>query len=1225
MHFKSHLFLLGLICCSALFAAEPQNLFKNMTFASKDGKFPPEWTRGQFRQKTVLPVYAPNHAMLGGRDGAELPPIPAGSQPSAFVGLAQRIEFPEMKTPRRFVVRARLAGNNLSWGSVVAFSMDKENKTIFWKTIGYIRGNALPRVREFTAEVPEGAVNLEVSFRNSGTGILWVTDAQLFWDDSSIPPIADDKTATDNLVMNPTLADATPQVPPKGWKRFFYPGREAQGDIAFPNGKCTLTHLRGAFGFGAESAMTGAIAPMHTYPITAKYSVSDGGEFQISAVFRDVKGEQLAEQFSPVFNSTTEATVQWQATAPPKAHTMTLRWLNNAKGTVVVSAPTCKMGAEVQIEEPFPIRSRVTPAEWTPDWAGGKATFYTFRNTEVPLSIEISGDRTKLKKPEIYLEFPDELEVSCYSSYPTPEFYQDLPGEIVRKENGRTLLKLSNVKLFSILNKYFGSQRTVIAGIRGPKTVDKPYPMKIWIENDGKKGTIHEFDVRLLEDPKDIELPKSFYIGRWSALDSFPYKQEIFERFSTAQHRCGLRQATIPWGDNPHWLKYIDTLREKGWIISCPNADNYGGWKFPDYTPPRAIGTDGMPRAGRTCPEQLVDHPKTRETLRNIQNGYLQHMKAGDYTLLDYEPFETMEWCYCDYCRKKFAKRFNLATVPTTQEIVRNYSKEWVTFRCENTLAILRLNAEGLRERMPGMKVFDYDYVVDYSKPNGPLSQFSSVCKDPVMNDQVLDGHLQSYYHLFDMVGFRMIRINHARFKSAYIPMGAISGLNEGYLCKSEVLSPARTRMMILAAAVNGSSCYWFYRGTFDALYMQTFQTALHDIARLEKLPLWPRLADDEPSPKLDIAFRPYGTITLANGKIIHTPAWQDLAVAVQATEGTESLAAIFNYHEQPLFADIKSAAFKGSVVVEDALKNTILFNGTAEKLREGFLLRLAPRDTLFLRIRPATQKDGASTLNRDELEAAYKGLCSTNLNDAWNAKKANGFSIATENVDDRPGVKVSCPEGSFCVSLLNGGIQNWIHHGKERPGNWGRTHIWLPEALRDGSYPWTLEKTYIMASGAVVVLKAKANECEMTKRLIMHKDGKIQVSLAVKNLGQQPISLTPKFCHLLNSPLFFSSNDKPITLPLKNNTVVPSREGRHDGFGESEVRQVPGVGNGMYAKVNGTRVDCLFATTDVNRAMMHYFWRGDSGKQLTWEFIWLPVDIAPGKTNIFECLLSAY
>ncbi|MBP5639370.1 MAG: hypothetical protein J6X55_07820, partial [Victivallales bacterium] len=612
-----------ILCIIAVFALslglsadEPKNLFTNGMFESTDGAFPAKWGDIQYRQKTVKALAVKKHAMLGGKDGIELPTIPEGNQQSAFVGIAQGIGLAELTAPRNAIIRIDMACHDLANGNVVAYANGKDNKLIYWKTIGHFSGNIGLRTYEFIAEIPAGAKYINVSFRNFGAGTLWLTNAQLYWEENA-PKLSQTPVTDATLLLNPTMSGAEAGTLPKGWSRFFYPGKEAEGRIEIQNGECTLTHVGGAFGFGVESALLGNISPMRVYPIEAKYKTLDGAKFQISAEFRDAAGGTLGEQLSPLFESPVESIAKWQAKAPEDARSMSLRWLNADKGTVVFTAPACRMGEQIQDNavKRFPISFRVFPAEWTCDWSNGKPKFYTFHNTEMPLSIELCGDRTKLKEPVVVIEFPDCLEVSCYSSYPTTPYYKDLPGEIVARENGRITLKLTNIPLWSILNKHFGAQRTVIANIRGPKASKSPHSMRIWAENNGRKGTVYELDIFLLDDPKAVELPKSFFIGRWSSMDSFPFKEEIFERMVEAQSLCGYRQATIPWGDNPHLLKYIDALREKGWTIACNHVDDHPSWKFLDYTQPKAIDPNGTPYANHVCPEQLIDNPHTHAQL----------------------------------------------------------------------------------------------------------------------------------------------------------------------------------------------------------------------------------------------------------------------------------------------------------------------------------------------------------------------------------------------------------------------------------------------------------------------------------------------------------------------------------------------------------------------------------------------------------------------------------
>jgi hypothetical protein len=173
---------------------------------------------------------------------------------------------------------------------------------------------------------------------------------------------------------------------------------------------------------------------------------------------------------------------------------------------------------------------------------------------------------------------------------------------------------------------------------------------------------------------------------------------------------------------------------------------------------------------------------------------------------------------------------------------------------------------------------------------------------------------------------------------------------------------------------------------------------------------------------------------------------------------------------------------------------------------------------------------------------------------------------------------------------------------------------------LNSATYPWKLGARIITKGYASVELSFEMDDVAICKELQLEKDGRVRVILEFKNNSQKPVTMTPKFSQLLNSPEFFGKDGKPIALTFKE-TVVESTKGRHDGFSDSLVRDLPAVTHGMYTKVNGTRINCSFSKEE--QGMLFYFWKSASTTECTWEHVWLPADVQPGKFVYFTCVLQ--
>lgn len=1223
------------VCIMAIFchawAENIKLLSKNPTFASKDGSAPDNWGTLQFRQKTVAPQLVKGHAMLDGKSGIEIPDIPAEHQGNAFVGIGQACGFEELKETRRLIIRLLGSAIDLENGSVVVYADDKAKKTVYWKTVGHLRGNFSMNESEFMAEIPAGAVYVNVSIRNSGPGTLWLAKAEFFWENNKATPTTKESTPdtadgalAGNLIANPLMKPSTEGNLPASWTRFTYPGHEAEFDAECNNGVCTLTHRGGASKFGVASSLKGNISGGRLYHIQARFMTDSGGRFMVSAEFFNEKGESLGEQISPVYGSGKETVFKWDTKAPPAAKTMQLRWLNSSSGIVKFRLPSCKMGAAIAVAERFPIRMRLCPADMSSDWKGGKPCFYTFKNTELPLCINLCGEKAKLKNPAILIEMPDELELTCYSSYPTVSLYKPIEGKIVSRANGKTLWRFEDVPLWGALKQNFGAQRTVIASIRGPKASGRFYSAACWAENDGCKGDVFSFDISLLDDPPDIPMPKDFFIGRWRTLDFYPFDKDAFRRLSATLQRCGMKQASIPWGDNPHLLGYIDELRQMGWHANCGYIEGDYEIKCDDgYQLPPAITSAGTIRPNTTCPERLLDHPSSRKALLDhVMAGWKNVLRQGDYVAWDYEPFETMEWCFCDYCREKFARRLKLPATPTANEIRRNHAEAWVRFRCENTRNRLALYREAASRKLPKVKILDYDYVVDYSNPEAPMAKFMSVCKDPVLNDDVLDGHFQSYYYIVDHEAFRMIRINRRKFKGDYIPMGGLAGTSNGWLAKDGVLSPERVRLMVWSSVLNGCGSYWLYPGLVDAIYLTMFHRTLGIIAILEKEPLWKKLISDGYDDAVVMECRPYGMLKTDDGKTISTPSWKSLSECLKAVDGRQALVAIVNYYEKPLFADVKTQMPEGRYVMENVLTGEIMYSGNARGLADGILIKAPARDAVFFRIRAAGNETVPDNEGKKQLEKEYQDLCKGDSSNLWKPLESNGFSIVPGDVDGdgNPEMMIKCKNASVAINIAKGAALAWNADGHRIDGEWGLSTIWLPETRRSRNCPWALRSKDIDTNGASIVIGATMDDIDFLKTFRLSKEGELHVTMTIKNNSAISMDMTPKLCHFLKLATFVLDNGKKMDFSASRENVVPSPLGRHDGFDASIVRNVGAKKPCISAEIDGISIECAFPNPE--RWMCYYFWSDAAGKTRTWEYIWLPETILPDASADFPCII---
>ena len=99
-----------------------------------------------------------------------------------FVGVGATVWFPALSTPGRLRVTCAVSAVELTDGALVVMAGSQKKQTL-WKTVWRKKGNFDWQTAEAEIEIPAGADYFSLSFRNSGSGVLWIDNVKACWEE----------------------------------------------------------------------------------------------------------------------------------------------------------------------------------------------------------------------------------------------------------------------------------------------------------------------------------------------------------------------------------------------------------------------------------------------------------------------------------------------------------------------------------------------------------------------------------------------------------------------------------------------------------------------------------------------------------------------------------------------------------------------------------------------------------------------------------------------------------------------------------------------------------------------------------------------------------------------------------------------------------------------------------------------------------------------------------
>ena len=246
---------------------------------------------------------------------------------------------------------------------------------------------------------------------------------------------------------------------------------------------------------------------------------------------------------------------------------------------------------------------------------------------------------------------------------------------------------------------------------------------------------------------------------------------------------------------------------------------------------------DGKPFTGHICPSfQLSPEGIKTSSDAFVKASVTADLRNGDTVALDYEPWNSSDWCYCGECLKRFAVFSGLKTVTTPDAIRKNMLDRWAEFRVKDTADILRAHTEIAKSAGRDIKVVDYDYPLQFGNIGG---RFRQIPKDSRISDEFIDAHYNSYYHIVGKEAFDLISLNAVNLKKPLVYLPLISRYTDPeqreYTNLKETLSPDQFRTALVSSAASGAKGLSIWDGLkVDGKFFIAIDQGMAEIAMLE-------------------------------------------------------------------------------------------------------------------------------------------------------------------------------------------------------------------------------------------------------------------------------------------------------------------------------------------------------------------------------------------------------
>lgn len=686
----------------------------------------------------------------------------------------------------------------------------------------------------------------------------------------------------DNLIKDGSFEESKNSIS-RAWKLYEFEGAETIAKFEmltkqpFSGKKSALIRRISGGSLGGIIQEKIAVKEDSNYQISAKVFTGKNTAAFVKIEFINDAGVLLG-----IATSKDQTFVKWgdlRFNFQTPAGTHTLKVILAMRGTSFAVFDDIKLVAAIKskAQDWAGFAARCLPVDTVKAWSN-KAVFSTFYDSPATLTFQFKGKYSTLVKPALILDLPAQLEmIEAFQQHPSWST-KLVPQITTIKHNNQNYkrYRFDNPPFFKTLLTSWGWRRMMGIAIMptAKSQIGKLFKAYWYLENKNTKSQINSFDIKILPSLPEKKMPKDFYIGFWNGYENdFPTKDvfnKAIKKWEKSNFIGTVRLSAIKKND--------EVMAKRNWKIATSSFQADQSYNFPKLPPALkkqvkdifySIDNKGKPYPRRMCPTFfLTNEAYTKYAQRNMTKA-LSRTKENELVFLDTEPWRPHTFCYCQACLKEFAKFAKLSKVPTIKEAASTklYSK-WREFRVDQCAKTIAKLVTMIRKTHPKVKIYDYDYPINYDSQK-EIDIFLSRCsKDPRINEKKVDGHLSSYYHTLDKNMFDMAEINIRHLKKDYLLILAIDP--PGYLAKSSVLSPNRFQVMLEGAAALGCKGIWIYSmSVVDGTMAQAAHNAMVKIAQFEefyKQPNQPKLLRVSSSSK-DMAY----TIHQLNGKTLCT------------------------------------------------------------------------------------------------------------------------------------------------------------------------------------------------------------------------------------------------------------------------------------------------------------------------------------------------------------------
>jgi len=647
---------------------------------------------------------------------------------------------------------------------------------------------------------------------------------------------------------------------PDGWRLHFFSNLEAIGEsgmIAGPEEGTNAVELiwrDGAARFALQAEMSAQPA-QGNYILSGQVKTTGPGKAAFLVECFDDKGRLLRYAETAPASSDTWRELTLLFTVPRLTAKTNVYCLNTGCGSAAFAAVGIKeaLGGG---EDVFPLSVVAIPAEGNAPLFGGRSKFHSFIDSPCPMGFHFWGEKDRVKNGALLLEMSEELRLTAaVNASPLSEPAVDFSCEEIERDGVKarryTIPILEVTKILLARPRWEQGRIYVVIEPKDPSTaVSKSFVLSWRLLNDGKLSPRREMEMVFLPALPDTPNPKRFGYMSWKANDLVFESPELMARMAkhyeaAAMHAWAIAGAlTTTCPQDPLRRKANEFFRARGWKMyktePCHLSMDWSAFvkEMPDAK--YAISAKGEQKYHKfICPTWFNHDAAFREQLQTYyrQKYLTSGVVAGDSVVLDYEPWDLHNWCFCDECREHFSKAFRLPSIPSAKEIAEKYREQWSDFKFRQSDDHVRLAGDVARAAVPGVRIGIYDYVV-HQNPKAVEYFRHTVALDARRIDPLVDFHMLSFYRYNGKNGCDLLDFN---VKQLTKPVWMISNISRNDIIDGDwtgadqQLSPAQVGMKLLGAAASGAVGFATFPGwDLDANFFVAIDQAMADVAVAE-------------------------------------------------------------------------------------------------------------------------------------------------------------------------------------------------------------------------------------------------------------------------------------------------------------------------------------------------------------------------------------------------------